>query len=382
MKIAHVIDYFHTDVGYQEYYLALHQARLGHQIDVIASTHRHHTVAVATDDEAAGEARLAGVGATVHRLASRSLGHDREWLHGLEATLDRVRPDVVHCHGPFAPTTVRTVRWCRGHGVSILVDNHIQESGAPGASSVAGKIFYRGFSTLFGPSMRRSVAAWVADGPEKADFLSDRLAVARDRIELIPLGFDPAVFDFDADRRQASRLAHGWTDDELVVGVTGKLIPAKHVEAVAAACEAASRTRAVRLVLAGTIEPDYLDSVRRAAPALDAAGRLDLLPMQRTTALARLYEAVDVVGFARLPSISIFEAAGTGAVVALGDDPFAGWLTRLLPSLSTTPEARLAEAFALPTHAAARAARARQAADAVGWPTISRQFLDRYEDIR
>jgi len=27
MKIAHVVDYFHTDVGYQEYYLALDHAR-------------------------------------------------------------------------------------------------------------------------------------------------------------------------------------------------------------------------------------------------------------------------------------------------------------------------------------------------------------------
>ncbi len=71
MRICHVIDYFHTDVGYQEYYLALEQARAGHAVHVISSKYRQHTVAVAGPDEALGAAELRDAGVTVNRLPGR-----------------------------------------------------------------------------------------------------------------------------------------------------------------------------------------------------------------------------------------------------------------------------------------------------------------------
>src|SRR5207249_11042893 len=112
MRIIHLLDYFHTDVGYQEYYLAREMSVAGHDVRVVTTAHRHHTVAVPGVDEARGAQDLRDAGVEVVRLPARQLGHDRAWAHGLADAIASFRPDAVHCHGPFTPTAVRTAPAC------------------------------------------------------------------------------------------------------------------------------------------------------------------------------------------------------------------------------------------------------------------------------
>ena len=128
MNIAHVIDYFHTDVGYQEYYLAKYMAEAGHRVKVISSGFRQSTVTVPGPDELAGQQALDAVGVEVVRLPARQLGHNRAWLYGLEKALRAFQPDAVHCHTSFAPTTIRVAMAKRYLHYSLLVDNHAHEN--------------------------------------------------------------------------------------------------------------------------------------------------------------------------------------------------------------------------------------------------------------
>ena len=375
MRIAHVIDYFHTDVGYQEYYLAKAQSQAGHKVRVITSALRHHNVRRPGPDEESGRLALEASGVEVRRLGARQLGHDRAWLRGLARELRAFAPDAVHCHGPFAPTTVRTALTCRRLGCRLLVDNHMQRHIAPGASTPAGWAAYTVYRATAGPVLRRSVDDWVAIGPLERDFLCRRLGLGTDRVTLIPLGFDEQRFDFDPQRREAVRSQRGWGDD-LVVAATGKLHAGKRVDAVAGACEARGRTQPVRLVIAGDIPAEHLAAVRAAAPDLDAAGRIDVHPMLGWQDLADLYRAADVVVFARLPSISIYEAAGTGAHVLVGDDEFARWLASMHPGIEAVAPYMLAERL---EPAADRPLLAEQARQAFSWPVLSEAFVRRYQ---
>jgi glycosyltransferase involved in cell wall biosynthesis len=373
VRIAQVIDYFHTDVGYQEFYLAKSQAEAGHDVVVISSTLRHHTVARPGLDEQSGLHQLQTAGVEIVRLPAKQFGHDRAWLRGLEAQLSAFGPDVIHCHGPFAPTAVRVARWCRQARVPVLVDNHINDAIAPGASTVTGRAFYAAYQLSFGRLLRSTVGAWVAIGPYEADFLERHLDVPADRVAIIPLGFEPFVFHYDAERRQRLRRDHGW-DGDVVVAVTGKLHPGKRVEAVAAACERVGAP--VRLAIAGSIEPGYLDLVRGSAPELDSVGRVQVMPMLPRDALADLYLASDVVAFARLPSISIYEAAGTGARVVVGRDRFGDWLNGMHDGIESVPPDEFDEHLRPERD---RAESARQAAETFSWNVVSNAFVRRYE---
>jgi glycosyltransferase involved in cell wall biosynthesis len=378
MRICHVIDYFHTDVGYQEFFLAREQASAGHAVRVISSAFRQHTVAEPGPDEARGLAELHEAGVEVIRLPARQLGHDRTWLRGLDAAITAHSADVAHVHGPFCPTTVRAVRACGRAGVPVLVDNHIQEAIAPASTSTLGRLSYAAYRMAFGRVLRRDVGAWVANGPHEADFLATRLGIARSQVELIPLAFDPASFHYDDEHRAALRAEAGWLDDDLVVTVTGKLHAGKRVEAVTAAAEVVASGRAIRVVVAGSLPDGYEDVIRGVAPELDAVGRIEIRPLLSQRQLADLYLAADVVVFARLPSISIYEASGTGARVLVGDDDFARWLhlmTDIIEPVAVTDIAsHLVEAHDRP-------ARAEAAAKALGWPAVSATFVDRYRQL-
>src|SRR5579885_2623244 len=191
MRIVHVIDYFHTDVGYQEYYLAKSMAESGHAVTVISSPHRQHTVAEPVDDAGEGAQVLRAAGVALIRLPARQLGHDRAWLSGLEGCLADLAPDAVHCHGPFSPTTVRVAGVCGRRRVPLLVDTHIHEQIAPASTRRLGRVVYGGYRMAAGRYLRGRVGAWVANGPYEARFLERRLGLPPGTVALVPLGFDP-----------------------------------------------------------------------------------------------------------------------------------------------------------------------------------------------
>jgi glycosyltransferase involved in cell wall biosynthesis len=374
MKIAHVIDYFHTDFGYQEYYLAKYMADAGHAVRVISSGFRQSTVAIPGPDGPAGAAALEAAGVEVVRLPARQLGHDRVWLRGLESALGQFRPDAVHCHTAFAPTAVRVSMAKLRLGYTLLVDNHAHEDVAPASKTLVGRAAYVAYRVVAGSMLRARVDTWVGIGPYEARFLRRRLRLRPDAVELIPLGFDPEIFRFDGQRRERLRRERGWSRD-LVVAVTGKIYARKRPDLAARACAQADARRRVRLVFAGRVDADALAAVRREAATLLTDGRLEVLPMLDRRDLADLYLAADVVIFPRLPSISIYEAAGTGVRLLVGRDEFSEWLQSQCPSVEAVD---LADLGALLSPADDRAGRAAAAHAIFSWPVISERFLEHY----
>lgn len=379
MRITHAIDYFHTDVGYQEYFLALEQARAGHEVRVVTSTARHHTVATSGPDEVAGATELEEAGVEVVRLPARQLGHDRAWIPSLASAIAAFAPEAIHCHGPFSPTTLATAWAASRVQAPVLVDNHMQRFIAPGALTPAGRAFYGTFRQTAARYLRRQVADWVAIGPYEAEFLVERMGLRADAVGLIPLGFDPSTFHFDAAARERIRVERGWSSDT-VVAVTGKLHPRKRVDVVAAACAHAARGGGpIRLVLAGDIGADHLRQTIEASGPLAGDDRLTVLPMLSKSDLADLYLAADVVVFPRLPSISIYEAIGSGAKVVVGKDAFADWLHGMHAGIESVEEARLHEVL-LPHEQRERVAA--EAAAVFSWRVVSNEFVRHYEAMR
>jgi glycosyltransferase involved in cell wall biosynthesis len=215
----------------------------------------------------------------------------------------------------------------------------------------------------------------VAIGPKERIFLSTHLGLRLEDIRMIPLGFDPAVFNHDAERRHALRVERGWSGDT-VVAVTGKVNARKRPDLVAAACaDAVERGEPVRMVLAGSVAEDARHEIDARAKPLLSCGRLEYLPMLGRQDLADLYRCADVVVFARLPSISIYEAAGTGARVLVGRDEFSEWLNSMLPAIEPV------DPFELVQHLVPfdnRAERADQARQAFSWAGLSDLFVELY----
>lgn len=382
MRICHVIDYFHTDVGYQEYYLARDQAVSGHAVTVITTNLRQHTVATAGPDEQEGHDRLVEAGVTLRRLPAHQLGHDRCWVRSLHRAITTERPDAVHVHGPFAPTTVRAVSAASSARASILVDNHIQEAIAPASTTGLNRRIYDIYRRVFGAYLRSRVDTWVANGPNEGAFLSDRLGLGASAVNLVPLGFDPGVFAWTPDRRQRGRAKLGASPTDAVIAITGKIHAGKRPEVVARAAQTLARSRPTLLVLAGSITPDSRLAIESAAPDLLNEGRIIHLGMLGRSDLSDLFHASDAVVFPQLPSISIYEASGTGTRVLVGRDRFSQWLNGLCGSIEPIDADHLDLTDVGPLDDDVRRSRAIAALSVFAWHQISDAFIDMYRAPR
>lgn len=375
MRIAHVIDYFHTDIGYQEYYLAQSMAAAGHKVQVVSSRFRHHTVPLASAEEGQGKATLAAAGVDIVRLPAYQLGHDRAWLRGLQRQIAAFEPDAVHVHGPFNPTAARTA-WAKGgDGFRLLIDNHLTNANTPGARSLAGRAAYGGFDRAAGPLLRSRVDSWVAVGPDEARFLHQHLSLELGAIELVPLGFDPTTFSFDEARRRSMRDERGWSDD-IVVAITGKVHLGRRHDLVAAAVAKLHEHRSARLAVAGALSHGDRRTIEQAAGPLARDGRCQFTGMLGRRELADLFLCSDVVVFPHPPSISIFEAAGTGAQVWVELSAYASWLHSLSPIIEPVELAELPFPSIGPD---GRATRARAAREAFSWPVLADRFVALYQ---
>lgn len=380
MRIAHVVDFFHTDLPYQEFHLALEHARAGHQVAVITTDRRHGGLPPASDVAAEGDADLADAGVDVVRLPSTDLGHDRVWISGLTAALDAHAPDAVHCHHCFSPTTIQVARWAARRRVALLCDSHLSALNSPGATSGAGRAFYGGWKAAVAPWLRRRVGAFVVNGEPERSFLASHLALAHDRIEIIPLGFDPGCFDFDATRRATARRRWGIAPDEVVVAVTGKLTTDRRSDESLGAAERLAATHPVRVLVAGTVAEGVRAQWAAAAPTLVEAGAVTELGMLPPSELADCFLAADVAVYPFGSTISAYEAAGTGLPVAVIDSDFGRFLATLDVGAHSV-DVSTVDLSGLLVGEDERARAARRAADAVGWPGLARTFVDRYEGL-
>ena len=109
MKIVHVIGYFQPELGYEEFYTAREQVRLGHDVAVVTSDRIFPFSAeiksalssagldMTTRKRGTGVSDLEGV--SVHRLPTAfEWFYDCVAVHGLKESLSLLKPEIVHAH--------------------------------------------------------------------------------------------------------------------------------------------------------------------------------------------------------------------------------------------------------------------------------------------
>lgn len=264
---------------------------------------------------------LAGRGIAHHPLAhaTRSMAptEDARALAELVRLFRRLRPDIVHTHNPKpglygriaarmarVPVVVNTV-----HGLYAL-----PEDPWPKRAVVYG--------------LERLAAtcsdAELLQNPEDLPTLR-RLRIPAERLTVLGNGIDLARFDpatVPDDDRRAARAELGATgDDDVVVGLVGRLVREKgYPEVFEAAARLRERCPQVRVAVIGPDEPGKADAVTEADRTVASAAGVRFLGARHD--VVRLYAAMDVhvlashrEGFPRSP----MEASAMGVPVVATD---------------------------------------------------------------
>ncbi len=227
-----------------------------------------------------------------------------------------LRPDIVHTHNPKPGVYGRIV--ARTVGVPVVVNTVHGLYALPSDRFRKRAVVY---------TLERIAAAFshaeLLQNPEDLPTLR-RLRVPAAKLHLLGNGVDLTRFDpaRHADARAETRVALGAGEDEVVVGLVGRLVAEKGYREVFEAVRRLLATHpAMRVVVVGPADPDKADAITQAE--LDRAteeGGVVFLGMRED--VERLYPAFDLYvlashreGFPR----SAMEAAAMGLPIVATD---------------------------------------------------------------
>jgi glycosyltransferase involved in cell wall biosynthesis len=150
---------------------------------------------------------------------------DRGAYTRIKRIIQEYKPDIVHTHAAKAGAVGRMA--AAAMGVKVVVH------------TFHGHVFH----SYFGPLRtalyknierylaRRTTRIIAISDKQKSELVEEHRICPVHKVSVIPLGFDLARFQQDlADKRERFRRVYGVADDEVAVGIVGRLVPVKNHE--------------------------------------------------------------------------------------------------------------------------------------------------------
>jgi glycosyltransferase involved in cell wall biosynthesis len=318
MHIVHVLDRHYELTGYEVTYLSREQAKLGYRVTVVASDEYV---------ELNGKKRIrAGEyhhdGCTIVRLPSFRAVGSRLWLHGLERELLRLKPDMIHCHGTFDLTSVRTARTRPRLHATLVCDCHAAAFNT-NATGALQRFCYFLFRITAGKTLKKQCATISAIGEDEREFVCRGLGLAPSEVPIVRLGVDTVAFQQVPSGRESIRRSLHLDGSDILLLHVGNLRPGKRLSMLIAALEKLRPTNPhVRLMIIGSGAQQSIDEINREIAVRGLADKARLQPFAAHSALPDYYSAADIAVWPGDTSISVLEAMACGLPLIAPDTPY------------------------------------------------------------
>jgi glycosyltransferase involved in cell wall biosynthesis len=322
LKILHccLAAFYIDDFGYQENILPREHKRLGHEVEVLASTETYDANLTLSYKEASRY--LSSDGYWVTRVAyvpwlPKALARKLRLYRDIVQCLARFRPEVIFLHDLQFLSIFAILRHCRKHKVCLYVDTHTDEVNS-GRSLASKWILHRIVYRLCARAADKVAVRFWATLPLRATFLSRNYGIAPQRISLLPFGADDGRIGAQ-DRtsvRASTRRSLGIDDDEFVFVFGGKIDARKNAIRLLrafAALKAKAPGLRVRLVVFGMPVP-AMEAEFRACVVQEGVKHIEWIAAE---SLFKVFWAADFAIFPGTHSVLWEEAAGLGLPLAV-----------------------------------------------------------------
>ena len=129
MKIVHISTRFQPEIGYEEYYLALNQKKLGHDVYVITTDITSELPNIREDikkfkvkKKKIGFSEYNGI--KIYTLKHTLRITDAIYAPGMKKILEKIKPDVVHAHETRQLFSALPALYKKEIGYKLIVDQH------------------------------------------------------------------------------------------------------------------------------------------------------------------------------------------------------------------------------------------------------------------
>ena len=167
---------------------------------------------------------------------------DREAYRRIKAMIREFRPDIVHTHASKAGAIGRLA--AADMGVRAIVHTfhgHVFHS-------YFGRVRTSVYKNIERFLARRSSRIIAISERQREELVNEHQICPPEKVSVIPLGFDLTRFRDDQDtKRRLFRHVYGVADDEIAVGIIGRLVPIKDHDLFIEALHRVSRTTGKRI---------------------------------------------------------------------------------------------------------------------------------------
>lgn len=317
MRIAHIcLAAFYVDgFGYQENILPRVHRRMGHEIEIIASTETY------VDRAKLGYVKpLTYVnedGITVHRLPyakwiPRRLRPKIRAYKGLWEQLAAFKPDLIFLHDIQFWDILVVRRYALEHGIRVHADGHTDFVNS--ARGFVSRRLLHGMLYRF--LVRRAdpvICRYFPTLPARAEFMQEVYGLSPNKMELLPFGFDDtSVTGIDrASVRKQLRDSLGIPARDIVLVTGGKLDLRKNIHVLVdrfSRLRRAGKMPGVHLLVFGQPNPD----VRAALEQIEIDPHVRMLGWIDPTKIYTVFWASDLAFFPGTHSVMWEEVIGHG----------------------------------------------------------------------
>lgn len=302
MKIAHLIQYFSSKLGYQEYFLAKEQKKIGNKVFVITSDrffpppHYSGSVAKMLGKRIIGSGVFNESGVIVYRLPclfeySKS---SLLFLSGLEKTVRKINPEVIHCHDIFSPSAISVLFIAKKLGIKLVYDTHATDYNTSFSNSIPKKIYKFFYKKFLAPLIKKNSCRIIAVGKAERLFASRILGMDEKNIPVIELGADTNLFKFNFNTRKKIRKIFKVKDNEILGIYAGKITFNKDLHILfKAIVPLFFKNNDLKLLIVGGGDENYIKQLKKILIENNVKDRVLFHPFVENKDLVKYYSAAD-----------------------------------------------------------------------------------------
>lgn len=315
MKILHLmLACFYVDnYSYQENYLPKYHKAAGHEVEIVASR-------IGFDRNGRPgklPPKLCGRhinehGIPVTRLFNKPGRYDAllRRYEGLQAELDRFKPDLIFIHGVQFSDISIVAKYCKKHPhVKVFADNHADFSNSA-TNWVSKNLVHRILWRACAHRIKKYVTRFYGVLPARVDFLINEYKLPKKKIELLVMGGDDesVIAASNPEVKQEIRAKYGLADDDFVIMTGGKIDPFKTQTLLLMAAVHNIPSEKVKLIVFGSVFPELQTQVN----ALCDGTKVQYVGWIKAADSYAMFAAADLVVFPGRHSVFWEQVAAQG----------------------------------------------------------------------
>ncbi len=309
IRIIHVEDWFHPEMGYQLNYFAKYHADIFEMIILTSNSLSNWSVDNSDLPELDSKfkqkynVQIIRLPVTVRKNSKHFL-----WLNGLISKLEENHPDIIYLHGIETISSIRVLRKKRFLKKAIVfADTHTLLSQLK--ENFVSKIYFSLFKTFIVRNVNRFLVRTFATAPENYRILQSFYGISDELIENSAIGADSSVFWPDKNEGSLLRDALNIKLGAKVLIYTGKLNASKRPHLILEAIKRIENEINVKLTLVfvGSKDESYYNkyfNIEFSNPNV----KILIVDVVKNTELYKYYSMADFAVFPAESTLSALDA--------------------------------------------------------------------------